>query len=221
MSSFIFCVLAASFGAFCAIFTNFSIKIVVIALGAVSIVKGVFDLIRFRKVIADDKVFHRTLLIRSLVSILVGLLAVALPMAFFKTAETVVHILLYVLGVYFLFSAIVGVIMIRRLRDAEQPTKTLSSAIVVYLLIAILLFLLAAIGVKTILRVAGIVVAVGGVFGCIYTWRNRTQELKPDAISDASDEKIEVEIKEDSDGENKMETPPSSDTDDDGDYSGE
>ena len=111
--------------------------------------------------------------------------------------------------------------MIRRLRDAEQPTKTLSTSIVVYLLIAILLFLLAAIGVTTILRVAGIVVAVGAVFGCIYTWRNRVQELKPDAITDVPDEKIEVEIKEASDEENKLEPPASTTDDDDGDYAGE
>lgn len=211
--------LAVVLGILCAIFTDFSIKIIVILLGAAAFVKGIFDLIKFRSVIKDDIVFHRTVLIRSLVSIVVGIVAVALPMAFFKTAETIVHVLLFVLGIYFLFCAVGGLLIVRRMKNAELPTKVYSSSIIIYLLIAILLFLLATIGMKNILRIVGIGLAVCGAVGCVYSWHNRSQErpqeLKPDAVVDVT-EKPPVESSPKPDTEN-----PSTNTDDDGDYIGE
>ncbi|MBQ2530578.1 MAG: DUF308 domain-containing protein [Treponema sp.] len=196
-SGLFFSALAVVLGIFCAVLTDFSIKIVVIGLGAIAIVKGVFDFIRLRPMVSkEDTVFHRTVLIRSLVSIVIGLVAVALPMVFFKTAETVVHVMLYVLGIYFLFCAIGGMVIVRRMKNAELQTKPYSSSIAVYLLISILLFLLATIGVKNILRGAGIIVAICGVFGCIYSWRNRPQSLTPDSIETEDAEVIEAVVKE-------------------------
>ena len=200
-SGLFFSGIAVVIGVLCAVFTDFSIKIVVIALGAMAVVKGIYDFVKFRSVIKDDSVFQKTLLIRSLISIVIGLLAVALPMAFFKTAENIVHILLFVLGAYFVFCAVAGVLMMRRLNNASITSKPYRSSVLVYVLIAVLLFLLASIGVKNILRIAGIVTAVCGVIGCIYSWRNRSENLVPDSVTDVQPEEIKYEIKED-DGEN-------------------
>ncbi len=210
-----FSALAVVLGILCIIFTDFSIKIIVILLGATAFVKGVFDFIKFRSFIKEDSTFHRAVLIRCLVSIVVGVIAVSLPMAFFKTAETVIHVMLYILGVYFLFCTISGLFIISRMKRAELPTKVYNSSTIIYLLIAILLFLLATIGMKNILRGVGVGLAVCGAVGCVYSWRNRPQELKPDAVVDVT-EKPPVESTPKPDTEN-----PSTNTDDDGDYIGE
>ncbi|MBQ5383663.1 MAG: hypothetical protein IIU46_04305, partial [Treponema sp.] len=46
------------------------------------------------------------------------------------------------------------------------------------------------------LRGAGIIVAICGVFGCIYSWRNRPQSLTPDSIETEDAEVIEAVVKE-------------------------
>lgn len=188
-SGLFFSIIAVVLGVLCAVFTDFSIKIVVIALGATAVVKGIYDLVKVRKLLNDDAVFRKTVLIRSLISIVVGLLAVGLPMAFFKTAQTIVHILLYILGIYFIFCALGGFLMVRRLNNAEIGSKVYKFETVIYLLIAVLLFMLAAIGIQSILRIAGIVLAVCGVIGGIYSWHSQSQVLKPDAVVDVSEEK--------------------------------
>ena len=68
-------------GLMLSIFTQFSIKIIVIALGAAAIVKGFYDLAKVKK-LSQDVGFNRMVLIRSLVAIVVGLLAFFLPLAF-------------------------------------------------------------------------------------------------------------------------------------------
>lgn len=188
VSTLFFSVIALALGILCAIFTDFSIKIVVIALGAAAVVKGIYDLLKFRKLISDDNVFHRTILVRSLVSLFFGIAAVALPMTFFKTAENIVHVMLFLLGAYFVFCAVSGLIVIRRLKNAELSTKPYSSEIIIYILIAVLLFLLAIVGVKNILRILGIIVAVCGAIGIFYGLKNRPEELTPDAVEDVTDE---------------------------------
>lgn len=56
------------------------IKVVVIVLGVAAIVNGLFNLVYVRRVF-DDAYFRRSIVVRGLLSLVVGLLAVILPLA--------------------------------------------------------------------------------------------------------------------------------------------
>ena len=71
------------------------IKVLIILLGAFSVVKGIYDLAKMRSV-SDDDVYKRVLVVESLVSILIGIAALVAPFALFNTVQEIVRIMLYV-----------------------------------------------------------------------------------------------------------------------------
>ena len=70
------------------------IKVAVVALGIEAVVNGIFNLIKIRQLV-DDKSFQLTVIVRSVISIVIGILAVFLPLRF---AEAMWTIMLYVLA---------------------------------------------------------------------------------------------------------------------------
>ncbi|MBQ2206650.1 MAG: DUF308 domain-containing protein [Treponema sp.] len=80
------------------------IKVLIILLGAFSVVKGIYDLAKMRSV-SDDDVYKRVLVVESLVSILIGIAALVAPFALFNTVQEIVRIMLYVLAVYHILEA--------------------------------------------------------------------------------------------------------------------
>lgn len=199
-SSFVFSIVAVVIGILCAIFTEFSIKIIVIALGGAAVIKGLFDLFKLNRLVKNDSIFHRTVVIRGLISIVVGLAAVAFPIAFFDKAENIIKLFLYILGIYFIVNALSGFLVVRKLSDANLSTKSNKSESVICLLIAVLLFFIAAIGARNILRIAGIVVAVFGALGALYSWRNKSDVIVPDSVEDVKEEKSSPETFDGDDG---------------------
>ncbi len=176
--------LAVVLGILVAVFPETCIKFVVIVLGAASLVKGLYDFIRLRNM-TEDSLFRRVVVVRSLVSIVLGLIALCLPVAFFKTAETLVRVLLYVLAVYLVGSAAVQFFLMSRLNEAGLPHKNFSSEAFVCLLLAVMLFLLPAdFGVK-IVRFAGIAVAVLGALYGLYVFLHKPLVVEPDSVRDA------------------------------------
>ncbi|MBO4319497.1 MAG: DUF308 domain-containing protein [Treponema sp.] len=186
-------VLCIVLGLMLSIFTNFSIKIIVIALGAAAIAKGVYDLIKLKK-LSDDIAFNRLVLIRSLASIVVGLLAVFLPIAFFKTAETVIKVLLYILAIFMLISAFMQFFFAAKLDQEEVSVKGMRIEAVSYLLAAVFLFLVAAINITGIIRIVGIILVVFGAIYTVYLWHNRTLVINPDSVEDDVQENAENSI---------------------------
>ena len=181
-------------GLMLSIFTQFSIKIIVIALGAAAIVKGFYDLAKVKK-LSQDVGFNRMVLIRSLLAIVVGLLAFFLPLAFFKTAETVVKAMLYLLAIFLLISGVLQLFLVAKLNQEEvpAPTKPMKIEAVSYFLVAVFLFLVASINITGIIRIVGIVLVVVGVIYFIYLWHNRTLVINPDSVEDAPEDDAEPE----------------------------
>ena len=174
------------------IFTKFSIKIIVIALGAGAIVKGLYDFFKLRK-LSSDPIFNRLILIRSLASLLVGLLAVFLPLAFFTTAETIIRVLLYLLAVFILASGFMQFFFAAKLEPEDIHIKPMRIEAVSSVFVAIFLFVIATINITGIIRIVGILLVVFGVLYVIYLWRHRALVINPDSVQDAAEDDVEEE----------------------------
>ena len=173
-SGLIFSVLSIVLGVLVAVFTDISIKIIVILLGAASVIKGVADFFTVRRLV-DDSFFRRSVSVKCLLSIILGAVAVILPMNFWHAAESIIHVLLIVIGIYLVASALFELIVIVSKLDMA----------VVSLLIAILLFVIAFIGMTNIVRIMGIVLALCGLIYGLYAWRKRPIVIEPDSVKDA------------------------------------
>jgi len=187
-SGFVFSILSIVLGVLVAVFTDISIKIIVILLGAASVIKGVADFFTVRKLV-DDSFFRRSISVKCLLSIALGAVAVILPMNFWHAAESIIHALLIVIGIYLVASALFElIVVVSKLDMAEVPSRPYRIEAVVSILIAILLFVIAFIGMTNIVRIMGIVLAVCGLIYGLYAWRKRPIVIEPDSVKDVADD---------------------------------
>ena len=187
-SGFVFSILSIVLGVLVAVFTDISIKIIVILLGAAAVIKGITDFFTVRKLL-DDSFFRRSLSIRCLLSIALGCVAIFLPMNFWNAAEKIVHILLIIIGCFLVLSALFElIVVVSKLDMAEIPSRPYRIEAVVSILIAILLFVIAFIGMTNIVRIMGIVVAVCGLIYGLYAWRKRPIVIEPDSVKDVGED---------------------------------
>lgn len=161
-----------------------SIKIVVIVLGAGSVLTGLFDIISVRS-LSDDLLFKKTALIRGLASIVIGLLAISLPLAF---AETVLKIMLYSLAVYLIISAIGEFILLIKLPEDSSMKKSFLLEAVGFIALAVILFILPANFGKVIVRILGLLLILGGAGYAYYSWKTAVPLAEVVDVRDADDE---------------------------------
>ena len=153
-------ILAALLGILVIIFPAFWIKLVVVMIGLAAIAYGIYSL-RFTKVLSDDLGYRRTILIKSIVSIIAGAMAVLFPLAIGGAAWTA---MIWVLIIYLLISAAAGFYAAALLKDSGVERKRYIIENLLLLAIAVLLILISprTLG-NAIIRLIGIVVLVGGV----------------------------------------------------------
>ena len=145
------------------------IKITVILLGLEAIVNGVFCLVKVRQLISD-KDFQIAVLIRGIISIIIGVLAVVLPLRFAATMWTA---MLYMLAAYLIVAVILELYAVAKLRDTGIERKRYIIEAIVSVISAIILFIIPQqIGV-TVIRILGVVVLLVSVVFLLYEWRNR------------------------------------------------
>ncbi|MCM1321017.1 MAG: DUF308 domain-containing protein [Bacteroides sp.] len=127
------------------------IQVVVIVIGAASVVSGVLGFLTVRSLI-DDVLFKRTIVVRSVLCILVGMLAVFLPLVLAGTVWTVMS---YILAAELFVSAVLEIYGVIKLKSAGQTVKPYYAEILVSLIFSCILFASpAAVGI-TIIRFAG------------------------------------------------------------------
>ena len=180
-SNFLSGIFAAVIGLLVLVQPDTSIKVVIIILGMTAIVRGINDLVRVRA-LSDDRAFKTVVLVRALVSILIGLAAVCLPLAFFNTAQALVRILLYVQAVYMVLSACTALFFLARLGSDSPQAKGFKSDAGLSLVVALFLFLLPANFGVILIRIVGAVLLVSGLGYALYAWRNQTIVVEPDAV---------------------------------------
>ncbi|MDY3723367.1 MAG: DUF308 domain-containing protein, partial [Treponema sp.] len=153
-------ILAALLGLLVIIFPAFWIKLVVVILGLAAIVYGIYSL-KITKVISDELNYRRTILIKSIVSIVAGLMAVLFPLAIGGAAWTA---MIWLLIFYLLISAAAGFYAAALLKDSGVERKRYIIENLLLLAAAVVLILISprSLG-NAIIRLIGIVVLVAGL----------------------------------------------------------
>ena len=153
-------ILAALLGLLVIIFPAFWIKLVVVILGLAAIAYGIYSL-KITKVISDELNYRRIILIKSIVSIVAGLMAVLFPLAIGGAAWTA---MIWLLIFYLLISAAAGFYAAALLKDSGVERKRYIIENLLLLAAAVVLILISprSLG-NAIIRLIGIVVLVAGL----------------------------------------------------------
>lgn len=147
-------------------------KVVVIVLGIAAIVNGLFNLIYVRRVY-DDAYFRRSVIIRGLLSLVVGLVAVILPLAL---AAAIWTTMVYILAAYLLVSALLELFATIRLRSSGIDARPYYGEIVGSIILAVILFVIPAQVGVLLVRICGVLLVLSGVLILAWQWRNRGME---------------------------------------------
>ena len=141
------------------IFPTFWFKVVVILLGLASIAYGIYSL-KFTRTILENSSYELSLMIKGIVSIVVGVSAVAFPLAIGNAAWTV---MIWILVGYLIVSAVLGFYAAALLKDSKVNRKKYFLENLGLLAIAVFLIMLTPNALaKVIFRIVGIVAIVAG-----------------------------------------------------------
>ena len=172
-------ILAALLGLLVIIFPSFWIKLVVVIIGLAAIGYGIYCL-KYTKVISEDIYYRRTILIKSIVSIIAGVMAVLFPLAIGGAAWTA---MIWVLIIYLLASAAIGFYAAALLKDSGVERRRYIIENLILLAVAVVLILISprALG-NAIIRLIGIVVLVAGVSLILFDVLSSKNEVKAEVV---------------------------------------
>ena len=194
-------ILAALLGLLIIIFPAFWIKLVVIIIGLAAIAYGIYS-IKFTKEISEELSYRRTILIKSIVSIVAGLMAVLFPLAIGGAAWTA---MIWVLIIYLLLSAAAGFYAAALLKDSGVERKRYIIENLLLLATAVILILISprALG-NAIIRLIGVIVLVGGIALIIFDLLSSKNEIQAEVT--VKDEESPVAAAENHDGDAATDT---------------
>lgn len=152
------------------------IKVVVVLLGVEAVVNGGYGLVKLRSLLVDNT-FQMVVLVRSAVSIIIGLLAIILPMAL---AQTVWTALLYMLAFYLLVSAGLELYAVAKMRDTDIERKNYIVEIVVSLALAAVLFIMPRKVGEVLVRLLGVFLLVIAIAYLAY--QSKTKHIIVDDV---------------------------------------
>ncbi len=161
------------------------VKVIVITAGIAAIINGLYTLISKRKLLANSN-FDTTETIKGFSSIIIGALAVLLPLVFAGVLWTV---MVYVLAVYLLISAITEIYLASQLKAANIETRLSKTETITSLLLAVILFCLPAEIGKIIIRLGGIALLIGSIVCAYLEWKNQPLSLEVEILPDDDFEK--------------------------------
>jgi len=190
-------ILAALLGLLVIIFPSFWIKLVVVIIGLAAIAYGIYCL-KFTKALSDDIYYRRTILIKSIVSIIAGVMAVLFPLAIGGAAWTA---MIWVLIIYLLASAAIGFYAAALLKDSGVERKRYIIENLLLLAVAVILILISprALG-NAIIRLIGIVVLIAGIALILFDVLTSKNEIKAEVIE------VKEETPENHDGDASVDT---------------
>lgn len=168
------------------------IALAVILLGLASIVDGIFIMVATRNLILDPD-YKLMMTIRGVLSIVVGAVAILLPLTIVTIAWT---IMAYVLAGYLIVSAGLEIYGITKLHRNGIMIKQSVIETVISLILAIALFIIPAEKAGGILvGICGVILLIAGCLNAFFQWRNRPISVVPDSVvsNDSSEEDTEEE----------------------------
>lgn len=163
-------VLAIIIGLMMLIVPHQCIKAIVIILGVFSVANGVYNLFAIRRLIADSD-FAITITIRGIISIIVGLLAILLPLIF---AGVIWTIMVYILAFYLLISSGMEIYGANKMKKVGINTKPYIAEIIGSIIIALILLIIPAEIGTLIVRLLGIAIMIVGIGLLFFETRNKT-----------------------------------------------
>ena len=183
-------ILAALLGLLVIIFPSFWIKLVVVIIGLAAIGYGIYSL-KFTKVLSDDSGYRRTILIKSIISIIAGAMAVLFPLAIGGAAWTA---MIWVLIIYLLISAAAGFYAAALLKDSGVERKRYIIENLLLLAVAVLLILISprSLG-NAIIRLVGIVVLAGGASLIVFDVLSNRNTIEGDVVEVKDEEEKPVD----------------------------
>ena len=163
-------ILAIIIGLLMLIVPHQCIKAIVIILGVFSVANGVYNLFAIRRLIADSD-FAITITIRGIISIIVGLLAILLPLIF---AGVIWTIMVYILAFYLLISSGMEIYGATKMKKVGINTKPYIAEIIGSIIIALILLIIPAEIGTLIVRLLGIAIMIVGIGLLFFETRNKT-----------------------------------------------
>ncbi len=190
-------ILAAILGLLVIIFPQFWIRLVVVIIGLAAIAYGIYC-IKFTKAVFDDSYYKRTILIKSIVSIIAGVMAVLFPLAIGGAAWTA---MIWVLIIYLLVSAAIGFYAAALLKDSGVERKRFIVENLLLLAVAVVLILISprALG-NAIIRLIGIIVMVAGIVLVVFDILSSKNEVKAEVVE------VKEDTPENHDGDASVDT---------------
>lgn len=167
-------VLAIIIGLMMLIVPHQCIKVIVIILGIFAVANGTYNLFSVRRLIADSD-FVMTITIRGVISIVVGFLAILLPLVFANFLWT---IMVYTLAFYLLVSSVMEIFSTKKMKNVGINTKPYILEIIGSIIIAIILFIIPAKIGTLIIRLLGIAIALFGIGLLLAEYKNNHKKDK-------------------------------------------
>ena len=178
--------MTAALGLFLLISPDTFISFFVILLGLAAIIDGVFILAATRDLIIDPQ-YKLIVTVRGVLSLVVGLLAVVLPVA---VAAVVWKAMAYTLAIYLLVSVGMQLYTITKLHRNGIMIRQSLIEVASSLVLALVLFIIPVQEAEHILvRLFGIVLLVIGVGLVVIQWKNRPEIVVPDSVETEEEEK--------------------------------
>ncbi len=166
-------------------------SLLIFVLGTAAIVFGLYDLLKVRPLV-QDKQYRLTVMIRGLVSVLIGLLAIILRA---KLGESVVAVMKTVIGIYLIICAVADFYIWFKFKkiadevDIPLPKKAALIKALVSLAVAILLFVMDSNEIiAIIMRLMGGIFMIAGIGFLIYSFKNKTIVVEPESVKDEVNE---------------------------------
>lgn len=178
--------MTAALGLFLLISPDTFISFFVILLGLAAIIDGVFILAATRDLIIDPQ-YKLIVTVRGVLSLVVGLLAVVLPVA---VAAVVWKAMAYTLAIYLLVSVGMQLYTITKLHRNGIMIRQSLIEVASSLVLALVLFIIPVQEAEHFLvRLFGIVLLVIGVGLVVIQWKNRPEIVVPDSVETEEEEK--------------------------------
>lgn len=156
------------------------IKAVVIILGIEAVANGVYQLLYTRKLF-PDAAFQYSVIIRGMLSIVVGLLAFFLPLRF---AEIIWTVMLYVLAVYLLVGSALLLFSCGKLQNTNVDRRQFITEAVISIILALIMLLIPVHVGTTLVRIAGIVLILTGAAFIVLYIKNKPLVQGPVQVMD-------------------------------------
>ncbi len=167
-------------GLIMAITPNGCVKALVIILGLEAVLNGIYQLIYTRKLFPDAS-FQYSVLIRGMLSIVVGLLAFFLPLRFASVFWT---LMLYVLAIYLLAGSVLLLFACGKLQDTEIDRKPFVTEAIISVILAVVMLLIPVQVGRILVRIAGIILFLTGVAFVLVYRRNKPLTQEPVKVMD-------------------------------------